>query len=310
MNAEDCAAQVDRSTQIDNALECPTSNDRSIPKCPGSMRHGTTATGKGSSHKSSTAIGHSTSRDPSEDSELSVPVSDRLRCSALHPQELHKFYKSLVVPLLMARQAFHATDKDLLFALNEMHKSIGALVDSSAEIIQTHSVMAQGMRFNVLPDLECAADADNARGILAVLKMLVDKMTYDTGTVRSSYLRLLDDVGYLMSCTQLAIDSSDGYEVCEELKRALTELKRVRAVLADPCEFWLVFHVVELEAIRIQGSIQRTLEVPLTHFRQVLSSIPDDVRRLTQLFPAVSSEMGTEAQRSGRVPTCMHFQSF
>lgn len=196
----------------------------------------------------------------------------------LYLEDLQSFHHQLEVPLLSAYQALELTDVDLCQALGGVIGQVAALVESTATVVRTHGMFAQQILYDVLPQFRLTiaeGGANHAKSsciaeqrdeTLAIIKMLINRMKNDAKVVRASYLEILEAVQYLASCTQLALDFYDCSEdpsVLESMAWApntlmcvLQELRHVQGVLSDPSDFWLIFHVNELELGRIENDIQ------------------------------------------------------
>jgi len=198
----------------------------------------------------------------------------------LYLEDLRSFHCDLQSPLGAAHHALQYSDIDLCHALGKILQQVDELVESTASTVQTHGVLAQRIQHDVLPQLKFSmatqAETTGKQSPVASVRWLINKMKNDTRVVRASYLGVLEAVQYVCTCTQIALDFYDLEENKEQalldeaawggpslLRCALNELRQVQNILADPSDFWLVFHVTELELGRIESTTQhysRTLE--------------------------------------------------
>jgi hypothetical protein len=194
--------------------------------------------------------------------------------NTLYLEDLQSFHATLDMPLRGACQALQDTDYDLAQALGGICNQVAELVDSTAAVVQTHGLMAQQIFYEVLPNFRYAIAEGNGQkqaSCVASARVMINKMKNDAKAVRGSYLNVLESVQYLGSCTQLAVDF---YELSEDpsslediawapdlLEQAMRELHHIHSVLADPSDFWLIFHVTELELGRIENATHQFSQI-------------------------------------------------
>lgn len=201
----------------------------------------------------------------------------------LYLEDLRSFHFDLHRPLVAAYQALQRSDTDLCHALGKIFQQVEELVESTGNVVQTHGVLAQRIQHDVLPRLKSSmatqAETTGQESPVALVRWLINKMKNDTRVVRASYLGVLEAVQYVWTCTQIALDFYELEENKEQalydeaswggpslLRCALNELRQVQNFLADPSDFWLVFHVTELELGRIESFTQhysRTLDAKI-----------------------------------------------
>lgn len=185
----------------------------------------------------------------------------------LYLEDLNSFHVTLDGPLRSTYYSLEAIDYDLCQAVGGVCRQVAELVESTGAVVQTHGLMAHRMLYEVLPHFKHAIAERNENtqaSCMAAVKMMINKMKNDAKVVRASYLNVLENVQYLGSCAQLALDFYECHEdpsslediewAPEQLLQALRELHHVQSILADPSDFWLVFHVTELELGRIETS--------------------------------------------------------
>jgi hypothetical protein len=110
-------------------------------------------------------------------------------------------------------------------------------------------------------------DATTQASILNDVAMVINQVKKDAMSVRRWYLDVLEAAQYLESCTQLALDFYDCQEALDELddvtrssralRSALHDVRMVHSRLADPSDFWLLFHATELELLHIEEPLLR-----------------------------------------------------
>jgi len=186
------------------------------------------------------------------------------RC-ALDLDDLNSFKIRLQRPLLTAYPALHATDADLHLALSKILKQVAELTESSTGVVKNHGAWAHRFLYDVLPSLtQSIQEGSDHMDVsnLQFMQTLITRMKHDATLLRGNYLNIVEANQYLITCTQLALDfyeMSDAPQDLEDLawapgnlRAALVELKNTHMILADPSDFWLIFHVAELELGRIE----------------------------------------------------------
>jgi len=224
-------------------------------------------TGTSQGKLTGTSQGKPTYDDITRDASLECPPSGAERCS-LDLDGLNSFRVSLERPLQLAHSALEHTDKDLCEALVRILNQVAELIETTATVVKVHRVLAQRILTDVLPRSKLAThegDPNIEASHMTVVQMVIIKMQKDATLVRGSYLNILEAVQYLVTCTQLAIDFYDDVNdlgwAPSTLRSALHELRNVQNILADPSDFWLTFHVTELQLRHIENTIQQFLKV-------------------------------------------------
>jgi hypothetical protein len=249
--------------------------DHTSSRCDG----GSTQVGGGTSQGKPT----STSRDidkqlRNEEKRDEVVTGPMIQCPFSFPsngptlrlEDLFSFQQSLEKPLVLAHQALECADHDLRQSLEKIFEQVFEVVQSTDSVVKAHGMLSQRILYEVLPQFKHAithADANAEANHTRILQMVISRMKNDAKAIRASYLNALDAVQYLIACTQVSLDF---YECSDEvqtdtatpalLRSALQELKHVHHKLADPSDFWLIFHIVELQLGRIEESSQHILQ--------------------------------------------------
>jgi len=243
--------------------------------------------------------------------ELPIPIPGD-GCT-LYLEDLHTFRVCIEKPLHAAYRALENVDKDICQAIGRMLQQVVELSDSTATVVKTDGVLAHRIRYDVLPHFKFAisqADTNAQTSHLAVAQMVISKMKNDAKVVRGAYLSLLECVQYLITCTQMALDffeiseaPVDPHEMAtvrQALTYALRELKHVHNVLADPSDFWLIFHVTELELGRIEDFIQQKMpRVPCT---TMCSHVCDALEQLSLQYLMPRKNDGSPGCQLGPAP--------
>jgi len=206
----------------------------------------------------------------------------------LYLEDLQSFRRQVQQSLLNAYQALESTDDDLAKALRRILQQVADLIETTAAVVKTQGPLAQRLMYDVLPRLRFATtqgDESTQTAHMTVQQMAISKMKNDAKVVRANYLNLLEAVQYLMSCTQLALDFYSCNEASppQALGFAMTELRRTYTILADPSDFWLIFHITELELGRIENSTQIFSKIQAGHLHaknQLCVHICDSLEQL------------------------------
>lgn len=200
--------------------------------------------------------------------DFQVARADAQQQCVLCIEDLNSFRISLERPLQTVYRALDGTDKDLFQVLGKIIKQLVELTESAHVVVKTHRVMARQIMCDLLPSFkQLTIEEGNVPGeaanLIASVQMVIKKMKHDAKAIRTWYITVLETVQYLISCTQVSLDfyEWDCSNACQDqaarnLKLALEELKYVHHVLADPSDFWLIFHVIELELGSIEHSTQ------------------------------------------------------
>lgn len=201
----------------------------------------------------------------------------------LRVEDLHSFQSSLERLLAVAYRALDIADKDLCQLLGRIVKHVVELTQSASMVVEAHRMMAQRIMCDLLPRFRLAAAGassdSEAVDVATAVQTVISKMKNDAKVIRSLYINVLATVQYLISCTQVSLDFFQGNDSSEDvleampessskdaphyLKVALEALRHVHHILADPSDFWLIFHVIELEL----GSLEQSAQLFLTALR-------------------------------------------
>lgn len=204
--------------------------------------------------------------------------------TVLHLQDLKKFVQSLEAPLKAARSALGPTDADLQEAVHRTCLDAQALCESGGEVLLKWVMHAQEMGEGLFPNLKFAMARGKRHSFASLLgsaqSHLADmwKLAEDT---RRKYVRLLNNVLYLIQCVQLSLDflaMQDAHEqvACLDedslwdvewtedadsssaqcLQHAMLELESAAEVLENCSGFWLFLHATERGLHKLEGEAQ------------------------------------------------------
>jgi hypothetical protein len=253
---------------------------------------GSTYVGTGTSQGKHT--GTSQGKPSAEEVSAARPMlGSHLQCpgipQALDLNDLTRFRASLEIPLSNALRAFHSTDTDLCQALSRILQQVADLTESTASIVRTHRVLTYRILHDTLPCLRTAmkhGDSKAEAEFWACIPVVINKMKTDAQLLRSQYIVILEAILYLSSCVQLSLDFYECHDAPHELddissapdtlRSALQDLKIAQAILADPSDFWLIFHVTELES----GHVACTMQHIASMKPRLRISLCDDLEQL------------------------------
>jgi len=231
----------------------------------------------------STSVGHGASQYKSASDEVSPGgpgikfqyPGNQWYLNGLNLEDLNRFRVSIDQRLTKAYQALQLSDQDLAEALGRAMHQVSELTENTTNVVKTYRAMAQILARDVLPRFyHTVSVGDEAAETyqMEYMLLMVNKIINDGKVVRSSYIGAMENIMYLATCTTLALDLAESIQVdsvCTQtgqptttgiLRSALRELRSVAATLADPSDFWLVFHVTELEMSSIEAAMQRLLK--------------------------------------------------
>lgn len=225
----------------------------------------------------STSVGHGASQDkstsdgrPAGGSGLKFQYPGKhLDLNRLNLEDLHRFRLSLDQRLTRAYQTLQQSDLDIADALRRVMHQVSELTENTTNVVKTYRAMAQIFACDVLPQFyHTVSVGDEAAETcqMEYMHSMVNKMINDGKVVRSSYIGAMETIMYLALCTQLSLDLHETTEVdahCSQaglLRSALRDLRSVASTLADPADFWLAFHVTELEMSSIESAMQKLLQ--------------------------------------------------
>jgi hypothetical protein len=191
----------------------------------------------------------------------SYPEADGGHQFAPFLEELYSFKATIETSCTAAVQALGDADVDLRQALNRIWQQLTDLIRSASFVMRDHGMIARDIIFNVSWCLSRSAEEDRLAAQEYFISQVIAQLTImekAAATVRASYLQTIEAVKYLTVCAQVTLDFFDSKkgcpepQVCCKLDACIRELLCLRGLLEDPSDFWLKFHITELELGRIK----------------------------------------------------------
>lgn len=184
-------------------------------------------------------------------------------------EDLYRFQHSTEQRLWKAHSELELTDKDLSQALGRAIQQFRELTDYTASIVNKYGTIVQMFP----PDAQWNRDGFKLQNHEDVhsLQSMVSQMVTDGKVVRTCYINVMETIMYVTTCTQLEVDIYDVNEVDSQciqrllLESALQGLRSVCTVLQDPSDFWLVFHMAELDFNSIDEALRKLMHTGCTN---------------------------------------------
>jgi len=187
-----------------------------------------------------------------------------------HLEDLDGFRQLLDDPLKAACSAFENCDEELAGALNLACKQARQLVDGAVFVVLRWGAMFRDVGDILEHDLRpglAHCRHDSLAVPLGRVQSLAVEMRRMAKSIRRDYVRLLDSVGRLESCAELAAialeapggppGTAAGHSAAEGTPEAFLglgrgHLRRAEGVLRECSDSWLLIHSVECALDRVQ----------------------------------------------------------